>query len=548
MTRAAFLLILNLCLAPLAIAEPTRIKTDVCVYGGTAGGVAAAVTVAKQGHAVVLIEPSRHLGGMTSGGLGATDIGNKAVIGGLSRQFYKDLGRFYNEPESWKFQPRHAEQILREWVEKHKVHMVIHDHRLASVKMNGKRITTATFDKAPTDETGAPIAQPTEAGALVVEAAIWIDATYEGDLLAKAGVSYDVGREAVATYGETLNGVRATTPKHQFLVKTDPYVIKGDPASGLLPLIQKGDGAAPGERDERVQAYNFRMCLTQDPAIRVPITAPANYDEKTYELLGRYLDEMQAQGRKVVMKTHLLSWITMPGGKTDINNNGAVSTDFIGESHDYPEGDWAIRRRIWKAHQDYVRGLFYYLANSPRVPEHVRTELAPWGLCKDEFVDTQNWPHQLYVREARRMIGRYVITQADCEHKRTIDDPVGMGAYNMDSHNVQRIVKRGFVENEGDVQVAPAAPYPISYRSITPRAEECENLIVPVCFSSSHIAYGSARMEPVFMVLGESSGIAASMALRAKTTVQQIDYPALREKLLAAGQVLTYTKPAPPKK
>src|SRR5438874_8767196 len=520
-------------LADVAPAE----KVDVCVYGGTAGGLAAAVTVAREGKSVILVEPGRHLGGMSSGGLGQTDFGNKQVIGGLSRQFYKRVGKFYGQEESWQFQPHHAEAVFEEWVKENKL-PVVREQRLKSVRKEGKKILAITLEKAPTDELNAQVANASGEG-LEIEAKVFIDATYEGDLMAKAGVSYTVGRESVKSYGEPLNGIRAKTPQHQFLTKVDPYVRPGDPGSGLIPLIQNGDGGTPGEGDKRVQTYNFRLCLTKDPKNKMPINAPAGYDEKAYEVLARHLEACAAAGKKITIN-NLLKIDMLPGGKTDINNNGAVSTDYIGMNWDYPEGDWATRGKIWREHLKYTQGLLYFLANNSRVPEPIRKEMGSWGLCKDEFADTGGWPHQMYVREARRMVGEYLITQADCEHQRTIQDSVAMGAYNMDSHNCQRIVKNCAVENEGDVQVRPSGPYPISYRAITPMSVECENLLVPICLSATHIAYGSIRMEPVFMVLGESSARAACLAIDERTRVQGIEYSALRKKLLDAGQVLEF--------
>jgi len=527
-------------------AEPAAIKTDVCVYGGTAGGVMAAVAVVKQGKTVVLVEPGKHLGGMTSGGLGWTDFGNKGAIGGLAREFYQRLGKHYGKAEAWTFEPHAAEKLLKEYVAENKIR-VLFEHRLGKVEKDGARIRRIVLDHAVPDPTGAPAAQAKTPAAAAIEAAMWIDATYEGDLLAGAKVSCMVGREANSKFNETLNGVRASTPKHQFLVKTDPFKKPGDPASGLLALIQPGDGGKPGAGDRCVQAYNFRLCLTKNGDNKLPIRAPVAYDPQRYEILARYLEALVADGKKPTLRMLLKIDMVTPA-KTDINNQGAVSTDFIGENYEYPEGDWATRNRIWNAHEHYIRGLLYFLATSSRVPADVRADMQSWGLCKDEFQDTQGWPHQLYVREARRMIGRYVVTQNDCEHKTKIEDAVGMGAYNMDSHNCQRLVKNGAAINEGDVQVGPKGPYGVPYRSITPRAEECENLLVPVAMSATHIAYGSIRMEPVFMVLGQSAAMAACQALDEKKPVQEIDFPRLQKALRATGQVVEFKpvpKPAP---
>ena len=525
-------------LLPAGAADPAPLKVDVCVYGGTAGGVIAAVSVVKQGKSVVLIEPSKHLGGMTSGGLGWTDFGNKGAIGGLSREFYQKLGKIYGKPEAWTFEPHAAEKVLNDYVAENKI-KVLFAHRLGKVVKDGARIQRIVLDQADPDPTGAPAAKATKPDAAVVEAAMFIDATYEGDLMAGAKVGYMVGREANSKFNETLNGVRAKTPHHQFIVKTDPFKKAGDPASGLLPLIQPGDGGTPGDGDRCVQAYNFRLCLTKNAENKLPIRAPVAYDPQRYEILARYLEALVADGKKPTLKMLLKIDMVTPA-KTDINNQGAVSTDFIGENYEYPDGDWVTRNRIWNAHEHYIRGLLYFLATSSRVPEDVRADMQSWGLCKDEFQDTQGWPHQLYVREARRMIGRYVVTQNDCEHKTKIEDSVGMGAYNMDSHNCQRLVKAGAAINEGDVQVGPKGPYGVPYRSITPKTAECENLLVPVALSATHIAYGSIRMEPVFMVLGQSAATAACQAIAEKKPVQDIDFARLQKSLLEAGQVLEF--------
>jgi len=367
---------------------------------------------------------------------------------------------------------------------------------------------------------------------------MFIDATYEGDLMAKANVAYTVGRESNAQYGETLNGFRAETPEHQFKVAVDPYRTPGDPASGLLPFIQAVDNRKPGEGDRCVQAYNFRLCFTTNAANRMPLTPPADYDPARYELLARYLDALVAAGKKPRLE-EFWNPIWMPNGKTDINNNGGFSTDFIGANYDYAEGNPTVRDRLWLEHQAYTRGFLTFLATSPRVPEDIRAQMRLWGPCRDEFTDTQGWPRQLYIREARRMVSDYVMTEHNCRGKITAEDPVGLGAYNMDSHNCQRLVRDGRVENEGDVQVG-VKPYPISYRSIIPKASQSQNLFVPVCLSATHIAYGSIRMEPVFMILGQSAATAASLAVEKNTSAHEVNYSMLRARLLADGQVLEW--------
>lgn len=508
------------------VAHAKVFETDVCVFGGTAAGVIAAVQAVKMGHTAIVVEPGRHLGGLTSGGLGFTDIGNKAAIGGLSREFYRRLGKHYGKDEAWTFEPGVAEREFAALLAEAHV-TALFEQRLASVKKTGARIVEFTTE-----------------GGDVYRAKMFIDATYEGDLMAKAGVSYFVGREANATYGETLDGVRGTTPKHQFLVSVDPYVKPGDATSGLLPFVQPAAPGRAGEGDRSVQAYNLRLCLTKTAANRKPIDAPANYDPAKYELLGRYLDAMAAAGKPVVLKQHLLKIDMVTPEKTDINNQGGFSTDFIGGSYTWAEASYAEREKIYREHLDYVRGFLTYLATSPRVPAAIRAEMSAWGLTKDEFTDNGGWPHQLYVREARRMISAYVMSEKNCRREEVITDAVGLAAYNMDSHNARRIVRDGHVENEGDVQVPPMSPYPISYRAIVPKAGECENLFVPVCLSASHIAYGSIRMEPVFMILGQSAATAAVQAIEAGVTVQKVDYAKLRARLLADAQLLEWTKPA----
>jgi hypothetical protein len=511
-------------LLPLVAFAQNALETDICVYGGTAGGVAAAVQAARVGKRVVLLEFGDHLGGMTSGGLGQTDIGNKAAIGGISREFYQRVGKKYGKDEAWTFEPHVAERVLFEMINEAQV-PVYFESRLARVTKEGARITAIAMEDGR-----------------VIRAAEYIDASYEGDLMAKAGVSYTVGREANSIYGETLNGVRAVTPKHQFVVPVDPYVIPGKPESGLIPLIQSGGGGAPGEGDKAVQAYNFRLVLTRDRANQRPIQPPADYSPLRYELLGRYLQAWSASTNRPPVLGDLMHIQLMPGGKTDINNNGGFSTDFIGANYDYPKADYATRARIWKEHEDYTRGFLHFLATDPRVPRNIRGEMRLWGLTRDEFLDTHGWPHQLYIREARRMISAYVMTEKNCRESLELPDPVGLAAYTMDSHNCQRLAKNGHAENEGDVQVGGFPPYQIAYRSIVPKGSECENLLVPVCLSASHIAYGSIRMEPVFMVLGHSAAVAASMAIDQKVAVQQIRIPELTKTLLEQKQVLVWKK------
>ena len=518
------LLLLPLLLTTFSRAEV--IETDVLVFGGTAAGVSAACTAKRFGKNVVLTEFGTHIGGLTSGGLGMTDIGNKAAIGGFSREFYQRLGKHYGKPEAWTFEPHVAEAELRALLAEWKVPAYF-EQRLASVKKEGARIVEIAMENGN-----------------VFRAKMFIDCSYEGDLMAKAGVPYLVGREANGRFGETLNGVRGETPKHQFVVPVDPYVKAGEPASGLLPFVQAAPPGTPGDGDASVQTYNFRLCLTKNAANRKPIEPPAGYDAKKYELLGRYCAAMVKADVKVTMN-HFLKIDMVTPEKTDINNNGGFSTDFIGMNHAYPDADYATRAKIWQAHVEYIAGLLTFLATDARVPAHIAAEVREWGLCRDEFTDTGGWPHQLYVREARRMLSDFVMTEKICRHLETAEDSVGLGAYGMDSHNCRRIARDGLAHNEGDVQVPVQQPYPISYRSLVPKQADCENLFVPVCLSATHIAYGSIRMEPVFIILGQSSATAACMALDAKIPVQKVDYGKLREQLVKDAQVLEWTSAAP---
>ena len=490
-----------------------RLEADLCIYGGNAGGVIAALAAARLGRKVILLEPGPKIGGMTTSGLGLTDMGNKAAIGGLAREFYRRLGRAYGTDEAWNFEPHVAQRVFDEWVREAGIE--VHTRQfIKGIEKSGARIT----------------ALRTESG-LTVRAGMFIDASYEGDLMATAGVSHTVGREDNATYGEQINGAQIHR-KHQFDFPVDPYLIPGDPSSGLLPGIEAGEPVV-GAGDHRLQAYCFRMCLTDDPANRVPFTRPAGYDPQAYELLARYL---AAGWRDVFVKFDRLRVRT----KTDTNNHGAISTDFIGQNYDWPRADYATREKIFQAHVTYQRGLHWFMANAPEVPVEVRERYATWGLPRDEFPETNGWPHQLYVREARRLLSDYIMTEHNCRGTRLAPEAVALAAYTMDSHNCRRFVRDGRVWNEGDVQQHGFPPYPIAYRAIIPRAAECENLLVPVCLAASHIAYGSIRMEPVFMVLGESAGIAAHLALERNSSVQEVPYPELRLALIRAGQILEW--------
>lgn len=493
-------------------------QVDVCVYGGTSGGVIAAYTAKKLGKSVLLIEPGKHVGGLTTGGLGYTDIGNKYAITGISRDYYRRIGKHYGKFEQWIFEPSVAEKTFHTYMQSANV-PVLYQYRLAEVKKEGGSIQNITVENSE---------KPNTATNRIIKAKMFIDCSYEGDLMAKAGVSYIVGREANSTYNETYNGVQVRE-KHQFPDGVDPYKMKGDSTSGLLWGISPEPLAPIGSGDKKVQAYNFRICLTKKPENRIAITKPVTYDPATYELLVRYLEKRKAKS----LHDYVLKMDYMPNQKTDINNNGPFSTDMIGMNYTYPEADYATRKKIMKDHENYIKGLLYFIGHDERVPQHLRTEMLQWGYPKDEYTDNGNWSPQMYVREARRMIGAYVMRQANCEGKEVVQDGVGMAAYTMDSHNTQRVVINGMVKNEGDVQVGGFGPYPIAYRSLIPKQDECKNLLVPVCLSATHIAYGSIRMEPVFMVLAQSSAVAAVLAIDSNKPVQQVDVKKLQSMLAA---------------
>ena len=527
----------------LPAAEPVY---DVVVYGGTSAGVVAAVQAKRMGKTAVIVCPDVHLGGLTSGGLGWTDSGNKDAVGGISREFYHRVWQHYQQPEAWRwqdqasfgnrnqsppgkrgdgstmwvFEPHVAEQIFEAMIAEHQIPV----HR------------DSWLDRTPTvgvESRDGRISAIQMTSGERFQGKMFIDATYEGDLMAAAGIDFHVGREANSVYQETWNGIQVGVLHHShwFRDPVDPYVVPGDPNSGLLPLISADPPGEKGDGDDRVQAYCFRMCLTNVDENRIPFPKPDGYNANRYELLRRVF---AAGWREMYNK-----FDPLPNHKTDTNNHGPVSTDYIGMNYDYPTASYDRRREIIRDHELYQKGLMYFMANDPGVPEEVRETMSKWGLAKDEFTDNGGWPHQIYVREARRMIGQYVMTEHDCLDTKTTPDSVGMGSYTLDSHNVQRYVKPdGLVQNEGDIGVKTPRPYKIAYGSLVPKKSQCENLLVPVCVSSSHIAFGSIRMEPVFMILGQSATTAACLALDEGIAVQDLDYATLRAKLIDDGQVL----------
>jgi len=550
-------LILPLLLLILASTANTQSNNqaqyDLVIYGGTAAAVTAAVQAKQMGKTVIIVSPDKHLGGLSSGGLGFTDTGNKAVIGGLAREFYHRVYQHYQKPEAWNwerreqfgnigqgtvaldgenrtmwiFEPHVAEQVFEDFIREYKIPVVRNEwlNRKTGVKKSGARIVSIKT-----------LSGKTYAGKM------FIDATYEGDLMAAAGVSYHVGRESKAQYGEQWNGVQTGVLHHRHHFgavkdKISPYWIPGDPKSGVLPRISTAPPGEYGAADNKLQAYCFRMCLTDHAENRVPFPKPAGYDPKQYELMLRIF---QAGWREGFQK-----FDRIPNHKTDTNNHGPFSTDNIGFNYDYPEASYERRRQIIREHEQYQKGWLYFIANDPRVPKDVQDEFRKWGLAKDEFKDNGAWPHQIYVREARRMVGAYVMTENELLKKRPTPDSVGMGSYGIDSHNIQRYIigtgKDAYVQNEGDIGVSTNGPYQIAYGSLVPKKGQADNLFVPVAMSSSHIAYGSIRMEPVFMILGQSSATAAVMAIDGKLAVQDVPYAKLRERLLQDKQALEYS-------
>jgi hypothetical protein len=546
--KTRFLLLTLACLVCLP-AKLISAEFDLVVYGGTSAGVIAAVQARRMGKTAIIVSPEIHLGGLSSGGLGWTDTGNKAVIGGLAREFYHRVWQHYQKPEAWKwqrleeygnrgqgtvamdgerrtmwiFEPHVAERIFEDLIREHNVR-VDRDQwldRTGGVKKSGGRIASITMTSGKS-YTGR----------------MFIDATYEGDLMAAAGVDYHVGREGKDVYGEQWNGVQTGVlhHRHHFGVlkqKISPYVVPGDPSSGVLPRISAAPPGEYGQGDDKVQAYCFRMCLTDHPDNRVPFQQPEGYDPGQYELLLRIFE---AGWRETFDK-----FDPIPNRKTDSNNHGPFSTDNIGFNYDYPEAAYERRREIIREHETYQKGWLYFISNDPRVPRDVRERMNRWGLAKDEFQENGHWPRQLYVREARRMIGMFVMTENELMQRRPTPESVGMGSYGIDSHNVQRyITPEGYVQNEGDIGVGLKVPYAIAYGSLVPKRGQCANLLVPVCASSSHIAFGSIRMEPVFMILAQSAATAAVIAINDNLAVQEVPYASLRERLLEDGQVLSF--------
>jgi len=544
----------------LAVSAPTHglepRDTEVCVYAATPAGILAAVAVARAGRDVILVEPSRWVGGILGAGLKPLqDCPNINAVGGLSRKLLPNLGQPAGGPRlaMSDLAPAAIEQGFRKLLADHGV-PVIYEHRLVRCEREGARIAAAVFDRAAWDALGCPVGAPVERDSLRVRAKVFIDASYEGDLMAAAGVSYQVGRESEATYQEDGAGVRQPVEA----APIDPWVVPGEPASGLLPLVDAQGGLPIGSADGYTQAYNYRIYLTREPAHRLPLTAPEGYEPQQFELVGRYVAWLVAS---IPDQAELFSRLRriFPGasqaGVYNFERRSLFTMAPVGVSQVYADGAWSARARVWKLHQDYFRGLHTFLSTAPRVPETFRNETAAVGLDGRHHAVTGGWPHQLYIRVSRRMLGRYVITAHDIHNRTAIDDPIGLAQYGIDTYPSRRVA----YEQDGQVQVGldgwmflggsrgpTGVPYPIPYRAICPKAEECRNLLVPLCFSASHLGYASARMEPVYMVVGESAGIAAVRALEEQADVQAIDPENLQQALHDAGQRLTWDVPTDP--
>ncbi|MGA2847723.1 MAG: FAD-dependent oxidoreductase [Terracidiphilus sp.] len=516
-----------LAIAPVRGAEP-KPAAELVVYGGTASGVMTAYSAAREGLHVVLLEPGTHLGGMVTGGLSATDLGHFTIIGGYARDFYLKAAQHYgvenlDQPSSWLSEPHVDEELFREML--NDAHVAVHfNERLREkdgVTLAGKRVVALTT----TDGRRWP-------------AQVFADCTYEGDLMAQAKVAYTWGRESSQEYGESLAGVREHTPGHQFGWAVSAY----DDKHQLMPEVGAGPLAAPGSGDKKVQAYNFRLILTNEPANRLPFPKPDGYERTRFALLERYLNQFQEHRGRAPRLNDIFNPVMIPNQKADFNNNGPFSTDYIGHSWSYPEASYARKAAIWQEHLRYTQSLLYFVSQDAGVPASLRAEMNEWGLPKDEFADTDHWPRQLYIREGRRMVGEYVMRQGDLQTDRTKADSIGMGSYNSDSHNIQRVaMPDGTVQNEGNVEV-PVEPYEIPYRSITPKRAESENLLVPVCLSATHSAYSSVRMEPQYMIIGQAAGVAAALAVRDRVAIQDVPIAELQRRLRAHGAVLSFKR------
>ena len=532
-----FCLGVTLAFATSAFAAP--LETDVCIYGGTSAGVIAAVQVAKMGGRVVLVEAGQHLGGMSVEGLGGTDIDNQPfrnspAVGGLALEFYRRISVQYGrsaafeamlaaggkDTKLWRFEPHVAEAVWEAWVKEAGIPL-LRGHRLKEVNgvtKDGTRLTALHF------ENGAE-----------VRARVFIDATYEGDLLAFAGVSFAVGREGNAAYGETLNGIRTDTTHQQLDRAVDPHRTPGDPKSGVIFGVQDEPLGEHGAADDSIQGYCFRLCLTRDPANRLPIEKPADYDPAHYELQRRYL----AAGGSITPPHAAL-----PNGKTDPGTWHSLAGNFTGWNHRYPVASYAEREAMLRRSREYLQGLYWFMAHEAAVPAKLREAWAAWGLCRDEFTDNGGWPRAFYVRNGRRMIGDFVLTEAHLRrtNPEPVHDSVGLIWWPPDFHSARRLAREGRVWHEGavfNVSKQPDwIPCGIPYRCLVPKARECTNLLSPTCPSSSYVAYGAYRIEFTFMAAVQAAATAAMLSLETGSPVQQVAYDKLHRRLLADGQVL----------
>lgn len=524
--------------SPFVSAQTSSESADLVVYGATASGVVTAYTAAQHGMKVILLEPGKHVGGMVTGGLSATDVAYFPIIGGYARKFYEEAAEHYGvhtlaKHDDWLSEPHVGEEIFARWLKQSGVRVVF-----------GERLK----ERGGVQKDGTHVVSLTTEDGKVWKAKVFADCSYEGDVMAQAGVQYVVGREGMEVYNENLAGVREDTPMHQFRWKISAYNDKGK----LMPEVSPVPMEANGKGDKKVQAYNFRMILTNDPALKLPWSKPAGYDAARFELLLKYVQQWKEHIGKEPTFRDVVNPVFIPNHKADFNNQGAFSTDYLGKSWEYPDGSYAERKKIWDDHMLYTQSFFYFLSSDPRVPKSLQEDVNRWGRAKDEFTDNDNWPNQLYVREGRRMVGQYVMHQADLQTERTKPDSIAMGSYNSDSHNVQRVaLKDGSARNEGDMQV-PVKPYEIAFGTMIPKADQTDNLLVPVCFSASHVAYSSVRMEPQYMMIGQAAGNTAWLSIKSGVPVGRVSVPELQKVLHEQGAILHLNErskdgPEPPK-
>jgi hypothetical protein len=558
--------------ALLAAASATAQKYDAVVYGATPAGIHAACAAAHEGLKVALIHPLAHIGGVVASGLGKTDIGNAAVIGGSAHAFFVAIGEAYGVKGGapmYTFEPHVAEAVFHAMLANTSGRVtLVTGQTLASVAKAGTVVTSMTTvptawavalptsqerthftelqagGALPRAHADTPLSELHAAGAIppalltTYAGAVFLDASYEGDFIAAAGISFAWGREGAAQYNESLGGRLFEPCKvggHQFGVPLN-YTW---PNGTLLPQIYTGEPGAVGEADQKVQAYNFRVCLTTNTSnwLPTPLPKPASYRDTDWELARRYF-AIVGEGWTV---GNVMNIGSMPHDKTDINNNGAISTDCIGCSWEWPLATPARRQAIWQAHADYTLSFFWFLANDPAVPASLAKSMRTLGLPADEFTDNGGFPWQLYVREGRRMVSDFVFTQNDREKLTPANNSIGLYSYNVDCHNAQRFPQGTFVRNEGDVEAfGNLGPGPMSYGLVLPRRQEATNVLAPVPTSATHLGYGAIRLEPQFMILGQSTGVAAAQAVAAGVAVQDVDIGKLQARLLELGQLLEW--------